>query len=249
MLGHIQYFSEFRQGLIVASLHARQVEPAELDREHVLQHCGQEEGRHGDADHGNDGGEIIREAVLLLRGADAQRDRDEDFKNEADETQRKAVPDGIVELLGDGDGPCPALAPFAPYSAFQPRKVAPNNALVHTVLRVQIGEPLGVALACAGTGGQFSRFRLEIAHRHIVHQYINQEHDEEQNQSAVKQTFYSEFQHSKQTSLQRMFYSPGTGGGRGKPSPAFRAGLTQVLNVDIEPYLAARVSMSAYQPQ
>ena len=91
------------------------------------------------------------------------------FKDKRHESEREAVPDGVMEFLGDGDSPRPALAPFTSHSTLKPCKVTLNDAFIHAVLRIQIRKPLGVALACAGAGSQFSCLCLNIAHGHIVH--------------------------------------------------------------------------------
>ena len=169
MLGHIQEFSEVREILIISSLHTRKLKPAELDGEDVFQYRCEEEGRHRDTYHRNDRGEVVGKAVLLTGSGNTKGNCYKNFKDKRHESERKAVPDGVMEFLGDGDSPRPALAPFTSHSTLKPCKVTLNDAFIHAVLRIQIRKPLGVALACAGAGSQFSCLCLNIAHGHIVH--------------------------------------------------------------------------------
>ena len=185
MFGYIQEFTEVRQIQIVSALHTGQIKPAEFYRENVLQKRCQEEGGHGNADHGDHRGEIVGKAVLLLGSSNAQRNGNEDLENERDQTEDKTVPDGIVELLRDRKRPGPAVAPLTLHGMSQPHEITLNYALVHTVLRVQVGQPLRIAFGSAGAGSQFARLCLNIAHGHVVHQHIDDKHHEEQNQNAV----------------------------------------------------------------
>ena len=195
VLRHIQEFSEIRQGHVVAPLHARQVEPAELDGENVFQHRRHEEGGHGDAHHGDHRGKVVGKAVLLAGRRDAQRYGDQYFKYESDEAQREAVPHRVVEFHGDGNVPHPAVAPVAPHGVAEPDQVAPDHALVHAVLGVQVRQPLGVALGRTGPGGQLPRLGFHKARGHVVHEHVDDEHDEEQYQNAVGQAFGRILQH------------------------------------------------------
>ena len=195
MLCHIQEFSKFRQILIVSALHTGKVEPSQLDREDILQKGRQKEGGHRYTYHRHHRCEIVGKAILLFCRCNTQRDGNDDLENKRDQAKREAVPNGVLKLLRNGDGPVPAVAPFAFYSALQPYKVTLYDAFVHAVLRVQICQPFRVALGRTGTGRQLTGLCLDEAHRHVIHQRINDEHDKEQNDHAVKQTFYCVFEH------------------------------------------------------
>ena len=83
---------------------------------------------------------------MLFRRDNAERNRNDDFENKRNESQGEAVPDYVLELFGDRDCPDPALAEIALDGGFQPCEISLKNALVHTVLGVELGYPLVRAL-------------------------------------------------------------------------------------------------------
>ena len=113
MVRFIQELPPCAELVVVAPDKAKQVKPAQLDREYKLEQGGKEEGRQRDTGKRQDGNCVVRPAVLLGSGNNAERDGNKHLKQKRNAAHGKRQPDTVIEFFKNGNRIEPAVAKLA----------------------------------------------------------------------------------------------------------------------------------------